>query len=305
MRLEKTARLLIAALLGLGLLAAYFVIKTDRDPLTREAGVSSEAATDRESQLPRHQTESAEMPKPVKRGKGAVDLFRPDAVAFPSAYTSPATELERMRLNNHRSLSKVQKNIRRQSRRLTADPDAETLDVAVIDEAIEALYRDALIDRLLAPDASAEEKAAVVTALENGETSRDLAQLEELGPTMELGYIRALASLEADAERAASIGLSPALSRHLLMSVNDLARRRKRVSDNFYKYELRTFLLADRRSVREKLDYLAPFVRAQDWSIVRYGESFLREWRRSDAFSRAEREEIAAFLTAVEAERSK
>lgn len=202
---------------------------------------------------------------------------------------------EVLRERNHLALLNLQKEIAAYLKNLAQIDSDTTPQIPDFREWAGVLYKDALLTQLLLEeDLTAPERYDLLLALEEPEEPR----LDFIGHTISSTnpyYPAALRELITVSVSADSAPRPPTESMSRVLQFEDLVSRRKRYSDSYFITKMRNFLLDDRNSLDDKVEYMTPYIEKDDEALVRYGASYFNDRLRSGAPNNAEKTTIRGF----------
>lgn len=176
-----------------------------------------------------------------------------------------------IKVENHTELVGLLRDMeaRRSTSRDPVDPDKLGTWSAV-------LYRDALRTRQLDDDLPDDVAASIDSVLETETSSFDPALLSQSGPHLSPEYLKRLRSaleLALDGEQPSSPESQIAYLQ-LPEELADMAKRRKRYSDNYFKTKIVDYLNAPDVSIADKVVFAQQLYRSGDDSLI----SFVRRY---------------------------
>lgn len=154
-----------------------------------------------------------------------------------------------------------------------------------------ALYADTLTTRALEPSTSAAARQRLLWLLER-EWEIDAAELavesEHLSDTYLTRLRRLLAAIANDPPASQQIPL--------LLEADDLLKRRKRLSDNYFKTEINDFFSDSGVALYAKVDYAREVTSYADPDLSRYALDYFRHISEQDELDARDREVVEELL---------
>lgn len=200
--------------------------------------------------------------------------------------------------SNHLSLLDIQKDIADYLRMAREKPDSVPYPPD-FQKWADALYRDAILAKLLNAAVDESKKNEVLSQFERPTEPRKLSLIEDLIPTTKEGYAQALQALLEAVYKRRDNELDFAQSLDLASRFEDLVERRKRYSDSFYETQIGEHLGSTSIPLDQRLGYLDTYLSREDWSVVRYAMDFLSDFSESRNLLPGEQGKITAFFARV------
>lgn len=175
-----------------------------------------------------------------------------------------------LRARNHSSLLRAQKEIRQVRQ---ADPKDKVASVTKsVREWGRTLYMDAVISAIIRMETTHPSRASLMSRLEDSVTVESPDFLAACLPVIDESYSHDLGDAVLVALSDASH--DPAAAQSMVPRLSRLIDLRKRLSDNYFKSQIRGFITSNANPLDKKLDYMKTFCDTGDQSLVHFSSEY-------------------------------
>jgi hypothetical protein len=171
---------------------------------------------------------------------------------------------EALKAGNHKDLLSILNTVR------SLKEKKSTPDVTEVKRWLTILYKDVLQWRLLEQLISEDEANSIAISYQGDQPKLDITLIAKGSPHLSVNYIRSLHQLIVDFEQANQKVISNNQVMNFASRALDLAKRRKELSDTYFKTQIKYKFRSSEMSLDEKISRAKELYGAGDTSLVKY-----------------------------------